>query len=88
MQVPSSKVFFKGRFSNGPLWIDYVKHATRMEVNNYAISGGVISATNVSPTLGTSFPKAPVSFAQQVNLYKKDLRQGGGPQGTDIAIVW
>jgi phospholipase/lecithinase/hemolysin len=32
-------IFYKGRFSNGPIWADYVQKATKWNVYNYAVSG-------------------------------------------------
>lgn len=33
------QIFYRGRFSNGPIWADYVEKATRWNVHNFAVSG-------------------------------------------------
>ncbi len=33
------QLYWKGRFSNGPIWVDYVKSTLKISVKNYAVGG-------------------------------------------------
>lgn len=88
-QVPNSTAFHAGRFSNGPLWVDYVKHATNAEVLNYAIAGGLMCAGNAAESTAAAFPDAPLSLEDQLAHFKRDLRKERVALGERaVAIIW
>ena len=37
--VVPHKIFYQGRFSNGPVWADYVENSLRWTVDNFAVGG-------------------------------------------------
>ncbi len=74
--VPASPPYYKGHFSNGPVWIEHVANAMGLPMlpatqggTNYAFGGALVTAA--VPT-----PAGPIpSVTQQVELY---LAQHGG----------
>ncbi|KAI0224799.1 hypothetical protein L0F63_006186 [Massospora cicadina] len=43
---PDPKAYWKGRFSNGPMWPDYLQAKHQLEVRNYAYGGAVVNRKN------------------------------------------
>ncbi|RZA21536.1 MAG: hypothetical protein EOP10_16570 [Proteobacteria bacterium] len=73
------EIFYKGRFSNGPIWADYVRAASGWKVDNFAV-GGAQTHTAV-------FPERLVikSFEEQIEASKSTLKDLN-PDATLIAI--
>jgi phospholipase/lecithinase/hemolysin len=75
-QIPPSLPYFKGRFSNGPIWIEHVASAWGLPMTpsldggtDYAVGGAFVTSAQV--TAQGTIPSVP----QQVELY---LSQHGG----------
>lgn len=73
------RIFYKGRFSNGPVWADYVSHSLQWTVDNYAVGG--------ARTRPSSFPEsfAVKSFPEQIVSSESRLKELD-PQKTLIAM--
>ncbi len=44
---PPSELYFEGRFSNGPIWVDFFTESLGYEVSNFAIAGATSSSENI-----------------------------------------
>jgi phospholipase/lecithinase/hemolysin len=52
------EIYYKGRFSNGPVWADYVSNALNWTMDNYAVGGAATRAGKFPENLVvTPFPK-------------------------------
>ncbi|MBC7531947.1 MAG: SGNH/GDSL hydrolase family protein [Oligoflexus sp.] len=73
------RIFYKGRFSNGPVWADYVGNSLQWTVDNYAVGGAL--------TRPSDFPESFVvkSFPEQIESSGSRLRELN-PQKTLIAM--
>lgn len=71
-QIPSSPPYFNGRFSNGPIWVEYLAEDLNVSVNpqtNFAYGGATTGETNVTVSQAPglldqidSFTKPPASL--------------------------
>jgi phospholipase/lecithinase/hemolysin len=81
--------FFNGRFSNGPLWIEYLAPQLGIsQVTNFAVAGATSGRTNVG---GTQLP----GVLDEIDLFANQLAQsrlpGGPPGGANpraLYVVW
>ncbi|KAG2437171.1 hypothetical protein HXX76_005835 [Chlamydomonas incerta] len=89
--VPDPLIYYKGRFTNGPNWVDYLnatlssKHP--VQIYNYATGGGVACSINLN---NTRYPYARDAINQTGN-FLADLARGKIPTGKDIrriSISW
>ncbi len=51
LRVFPAEPYFAGRFSNGPVWVDYFKQIIGVAVQNWAV-GGSVSVPHVDPEMG------------------------------------
>ncbi|KAJ3096617.1 hypothetical protein HDU97_005741 [Phlyctochytrium planicorne] len=65
--IPSS-LFWKGRFSNGPVWIEIVAAAKKVKLTNYAIGGATTSDKLVQGWLGNKFGEPLRSNGGVINV--------------------
>ncbi len=67
--VVPKNIFWQGRFSNGPVWADYVENSARWTVDNYAVGG--------ARTRPGSFPEKLVvpSLPEQIDKNTSRLKQ-------------
>ena len=45
--IPPSPPYFNGRFSDGPIWVDYTQAALEIDVQNFAVGGALSNGTNI-----------------------------------------
>ena len=58
--------YAQGRFSNGPVWIEYLAQDLNLApdtINNFALGGSTSGSTNIG------FPGIPAGLEQQIDLY-------------------
>lgn len=76
--VPPSPAYFEGRFSNGPVWPEYLASALDLPLQNLAYGGAQTGQGNL---FGPAFP----GLSTQIALWK----EAAGPADPDaIYIVW
>ena len=94
--VPPSPFYFDGRFSNGPLWVDYLAEDLGLEVNpfvgsadptegiNFAFAGATTGGEN---TISLTFPQLPglPGLQQQISLFTNTV-PAADPNA--LYIVW
>ncbi|KAG0078505.1 hypothetical protein BGZ93_005963 [Podila epicladia] len=66
---PLPKTYFKGRFSNGPIWSEYVAKAKRYKLLDYAYGGATSDASVVQGYSGSDSTLAVPGFIQQIQTY-------------------
>ncbi len=77
--APPSPPYFDGRFSNGPVWVEYLDSMLpRAELNDFAFGGAFSDARNVHD------PSLP-GVLTQVALF---LDTNPPPKHRDLCIVW
>lgn len=67
---PPSPPYSQGRFSNGPMWVDYLRGYLGLDsaqVRNYAVGGATSSAHNVSSPTASGLTQELALFAQEVS---------------------
>lgn len=76
-----SEVYWHGRASNGPVWIDYVGAALGCRVHNYAVAGAA--------TYASDFPVSMVipSLADEVDEFLANAKSSFEPSST-LAVMW
>ena len=79
--VPASPPYFQGRFSNGPVTVDYVSQRLGIPLVDYAY-GGATTGTNV-PLGSFSIP----SVLAQINTYSATLN-GASIDPNALVLVW
>ena len=94
--VPPSPFYFDGRFSNGPLWVDYLAEDLGLDVNpfvgsadptegiNFAFAGATTGGEN---TISLTFPQLPglPGLQQQISFFT-NLVPVADPNA--LYIVW
>jgi outer membrane lipase/esterase len=80
--VPPSSGYYQGRFSNGPVWVDYLASALGLPVENLAYGGAQTDHGNLfDGLLGVDFP----GLSDEVAVFTAEL----GPADPDaIHVVW
>jgi outer membrane lipase/esterase len=80
--VPPSPPYYAGRFSNGPVWAEYLGAALDLPVENYAYGGAQTDHGNLFDGLfGIDFP----GLSDEIELY---LGQPGRVDRHAIYVVW
>ncbi|KAJ1770679.1 hypothetical protein LPJ74_002969 [Coemansia sp. RSA 1843] len=74
--------YWLGRFSSGPLWIEYLALLQEVQLENYAV--GASETSNSNPDLFGLFPMAIPSTHDQIEGFVKDHRVAGD---TDTAVL-
>ncbi|KAJ9049198.1 hypothetical protein DSO57_1021491 [Entomophthora muscae] len=72
-KLPSPKVYWRGRFSNGPMWPDYFQAEYNLNVKNYCHGGSLISTGNY--VIEEGIP----DYKGQVQMYKEDHLESTRP---------
>jgi phospholipase/lecithinase/hemolysin len=95
-------VYWKGRFSNGPVWLDYLASALAVGVTNYAVGGAMtkeLSTADMSNTRGFFDRFTPAywqdrisrawidSLSEQVDHHVKSLKDGAF-HTDDLVFIW
>ncbi|MEM8668631.1 MAG: SGNH/GDSL hydrolase family protein [Planctomycetota bacterium] len=87
-QVPPAEAYFNGRFSNGPIWIDFLQESLGgMEVANFAVGGASTGFGFRAPPDGifvTGEDLMIPTVGTQIELYL----QQDAPSDDDLFIVW
>ncbi|KAG9037779.1 hypothetical protein FRB95_004065 [Tulasnella sp. JGI-2019a] len=85
-RVPNNPNYFNDtarRFSNGPVWVEFLAAGLQVPLTDYAI-GGATSDTNVFPgTIGGNYTDGPISVPGAVQQVQK--WNSSTPSGTDIS---
>jgi outer membrane lipase/esterase len=78
--ITPPEIFYKGRFSNGPVWVDYVQGALGWTVDNFAVGG--------AQTHAGSFPERLIvrSLMQQIQESRPILATRD-PKST-LIVLW
>jgi len=80
--VPPPSTYYAGRFSNGPVWVEYLAEALDLPFENYAYGGALTDTANLFDGLGgVDFP----GLRDEIDAYT------GRPEGIDrraIYLVW
>ena len=80
--VPASPPYYAGRFSNGPVWVEYLAEALDLEADNYAYGGAQTDHANLFDGLGgIDFP----GLADEVVAL---MAQPGGLDPGAVYVVW
>lgn len=61
--IPNDKVYYHGRFSNGPIWVDRLAKQLNVDVDNYAYGGAWIEPLSVSKL------SMPINLSLQVDFF-------------------
>jgi phospholipase/lecithinase/hemolysin len=83
-QVPPSPPYFKGRFSNGPLWVEYIARDLGISIkpeNNYALPGAI------SGKRPTSNHPMEFGFLGQVEIFEKNLKTTPIPLNSTLILI-
>src|SRR5215831_15575729 len=90
--VPASPPYYAGRFSNGPVWPEYLGSALSIPVQNFAYGGAQTSSANLFDGLfGVDFPglSDEVALATgQSAAWIQTLSMSSGPARTIFARRW
>lgn len=78
---PDPKYYWKGRFSNGPMWPDYLQAQYNLKVKNFAYGGAVISTYNYVNLEGVP------DFADQISEYLKKGNQFPPNSGRSLTLL-
>jgi phospholipase/lecithinase/hemolysin len=88
---PASPPYFNGRFSNGPLWLEYLAPQLGInQVTNFAYGGSTTGRTNnSSQTVGQNVDNLP-GVLTQVDLFTSQLAASGSPLANPNAlyVIW
>ncbi len=97
LKLAPRQPYWLGRFSNGPIWTDYLEIATGVAVQNHAV-GGAMSGERVTvgkEELGSRIMSNGQFFVsgsidQQIENYRTRYLQNMPAQGADktIAVIW
>ncbi|KAG0321785.1 hypothetical protein BG000_003105 [Podila horticola] len=71
---PLPKTYYNGRFSNGPIWPEYVASAKRYKLLDYAYGGATSDASVVQGYSGSDSTLAVPGFIQQIQTYNPATR--------------
>ncbi len=82
--IPPSPPYFEGRFSNGPIWVDYLASALDLSVDDFAVSGALTGRTNRfdDPSIPVEFP----GLLDEIDAFV-GLNPAGGDRHT-LYAVW
>lgn len=83
--LPPSPLYFNGRFSNGPAWVEYFAMAVREPVPTPSLLGGTNFAFNGARAAGAS-PYGTPALTEQVSSFL--LASGGTANPNDIFVIW
>jgi hypothetical protein len=79
---PNSSIYYNGRYSNGPIWVDTLAKYMGAPAVEPSLAGGLDYAFG-GATVAATFPAVP-SVPQQVGLYLL----GRTPAANDLFAVW
>jgi phospholipase/lecithinase/hemolysin len=91
-KFPPSPPFFNGRFSDGPLWLEYLAPELGIsQVINFAVGGSTTGRSNIASLLaaGQDLGKLP-GVLDQIDLFAGQLAASGAPKANPNAlyVVW
>jgi phospholipase/lecithinase/hemolysin len=91
-QFPPSPPFFNGRFSDGPLWLEYLAPELGIsQVIDFAVGGSTTGRSNIASLLaaGQDLGNLP-GVLDQIDLFAGQLAASGAPQANPNAlyVVW
>ncbi len=89
---PPSPPFFNGRFSDGPLWLEYLAPELGIsQVIDFAVGGSTSGRSNIASLLaaGQDLGKLP-GVLDQIDLFAGQLAASGAPKANPNAlyVVW
>ncbi|RIA93153.1 GDSL lipase/esterase [Glomus cerebriforme] len=74
---PPSPPYFEGRFSNGPVWVEYLSKKLDIPSVNYAAGGATINSMSVPSASGLNDEIIVPGIRQQINDYVDDAHDKG-----------
>lgn len=80
--IPPEPFYDNGRFSNGPVWVEYLADALGIQETNYAVGG---ANTNTSNTLIPNNPLNLPGLTQQIQSFVADYPQA---DENGLYVVW
>ena len=84
LEVFGEKIYWEGRFSNGPLWDEYTSYLLNMTLVNYAFGGATSSNTGaINGTIGTQLIP---SFIDQIDAFLKNNTKIAKPEDDIVAV--
>ncbi len=84
--LPPASLYYNGRFSNGPVWVEHLAEQLGMPAPTPNLVGGTNYAFNGARVAGAS-PYGTPDVVSQVNLYVASLG-GGSSAADDLFAVW
>ncbi|KAI9598860.1 hypothetical protein BDF19DRAFT_482858 [Syncephalis fuscata] len=88
---PDSRYYYPGRFSNGPVWVEWLQQYTNSTLTNWAFSGASSDSTFIQGVTGAwpNSVKAP-GFKQQVEDYyiPNYSKTQVAPQKNTLHAIW
>ncbi|CAG8586600.1 2279_t:CDS:2 [Ambispora leptoticha] len=79
-------VYFKGRFSNGPIWVEYLATKLNLTLKNYAFGGATVDSNLTQGFTGANFNVSVPGIVQQVDTYVATLPADAKTQKTLVSI--
>ncbi|KAJ3415105.1 hypothetical protein HDV05_005513 [Chytridiales sp. JEL 0842] len=71
---------FQGRFSNGPVWVEYLAQNLNAQLSNFAYAGAVSTQFNLSPGPANDMYRLSPDLASQFQLFQQARLTGQIPQ--------
>jgi len=80
-------VYYKGRFSNGPVWTEYFATILNLTLKDYAYGGATVDNNLTQGFTGRNFSTKVPGIAQQVDTYVATLPADAKPQDFKKTLV-